>query len=211
MGLSVTDYRRQLQQLLPQGAAWPREPEAVLTALLDALAAELVRIDDYLVALVDEMLPNTTTELLSEWETITGLPGVCSDEVRTTPEARRIDIMGKLAASGGASRDYFIQIAATYGVEVSIQEFHPFRAGIATAGDALWNGDWPFTWRVRVPGLSDADGSRVVLECLFNAIKPAHTIVIFDYTTPTLMRLASGAVLRMAGGTVLNTRETLSA
>lgn len=210
MGLSATDYRRQLQQLLPQGAAWPREPEAVLTALLDGLAAELARADAYLVELVDQMLPDTTTDLLAEWEAITGLPGACSDEVRTTPEARRTDIMGKLAASGGASRAYFIQIAATYGVEVSIQEFHPFRTGIATAGDALWNGDWPFTWRVRVPGLSDADGSRVVLECLFASIKPAHTIVIFDYTTPSLLTLASGAALRMANGAVLNTRETLS-
>lgn len=209
MGLTATDYRQQLQQLLPQGLAWPREPQAVLTQLLEALAVELARVDGYLVDLVDELLPDSTTQLLTEWETITGLPGACSDEVRETPQARRLDILSKLAASGGASRAYFIQIAATYGISVSITEYRPFRAGISHAGDPLTNGYWPFTWRVLVPGLSAADGSRAVLECLFNAIKPAHTIVIFDYSKPALLRTASGAVLGQAGGDILSVAASI--
>lgn len=209
MGLSAADYRHQLQWLLPQGVAWPRDPAAVLTALLDALAVELARVDGYVDGLVDQMMPDTTADLLAEWETITGLPGACSDEVRSTPQARRIDIMSKLAASGGASRAYFIGIAATYGVAVTIYEYQPFRAGISHAGDPLTNGYWPFTWRVVVPGLSADDGSRTVLECLFNAIKPAHTIVIFDYAKPALLRTASGAVLRMAGGDILSVAESI--
>lgn len=39
------DYAQLLQDLLPQGAAWPREPEAYLTVLLYALASELEEVD----------------------------------------------------------------------------------------------------------------------------------------------------------------------
>jgi uncharacterized protein YmfQ (DUF2313 family) len=209
MGMSGRDYRHQLQWLLPHGIAWPREPDAVLTQLLEALAAELARVDDYIVAQIVQMLPDTTTDLLPEWEAITGLPGKCTDEVRSTLAARRIDVMSKLAASGGASRDYFISIAATYGVNISISEYRPFRVGINAPGDALTNNFWPHTWCVRVPGLSANDSSRVVIECLFSSIKPAHTIVIFDYGKPAFLRMASGDMLRMASGNILSIAKSI--
>lgn len=210
MGMSASDYRHQLQWLLPQGIAWPREPDAVLTQLLDALAAELARVDVYIAAQILQMLPDTTTDLLPEWETITGLPGKCSNTVRSTAAARRMDIKSKLAASGGASRDYFISVAENYGVSVSISEYRPFRCGINAASDSLTNDFWPFTWCVRAPGLGAEDGSREVIECLFNAIKPAHTIVIFDYAEPALLRTQSGAVMRLTNGNILGVVQSIN-
>ena len=42
---SAADYLRMLQHLLPQGQAWTRAPGAVLTAVLQASADELERLD----------------------------------------------------------------------------------------------------------------------------------------------------------------------
>ncbi|MNJ68827.1 hypothetical protein D3C77_651150 [compost metagenome] len=81
------------------------------------------------------------------------------------------------------------------GYTITIEEFRPFRAGLAAAGDALTNGGWAFTWRVHAPevavipfraGLSAA-GEQLrawgndTLECKINQLKPAHTVALFAY------------------------------
>lgn len=195
MALTGTDYRQQLQSLLPQGSAWPRAALAVWTSLLDAVAQEFARVDGHSRGLVDEADPRTTTELLGDWERVAGLPDGCSGLLAETQQARRNDLVSKLVGRGGQSRAYFIEVAAAFGFEVSIDEFRPFCAGISAAGDELTNGDWIFTWRVRAPAVTvvpfragiSAAGEPVAswgnagLECRIRQNKPAHTNVIFAY------------------------------
>lgn len=197
---TAAEYREQLKQLLPPGQAFPREPGTTLHNLLDGMSVELARVDERGFTLPLEANPATTTELLSDWERVAGLPDRCSGALEETIQGRRNALLAKLASTGGQSPAYFISIAAALGYEVSITEFRPFRVGMSEMGDALTNGDWQFTWQVSGPettvltfrvGLS-AVGEPLrswgtsSLECKIRQLAPAHTIPIFAYANSSL-------------------------
>ncbi|WP_282265909.1 putative phage tail protein [Stenotrophomonas sp. PS02298] len=195
MALSGTDYREQMQALLPQGAAWPRNRGAVLTAVLGALAQEFARIDARARQLINEAIPSSTSEMLADWERVAGLPDNCSGLLAEGQQARRDDLVSKLISQGGQSREYFQSLAAAMGFTVRIDECRSFRAGMSAAGQALTNGPWRFTWKVAAPSTTvrkfragdSAAGERLGawgnagLECRIRQNKPAHTRVIFQY------------------------------
>lgn len=193
---SAKEYLVQLQALLPEGGAWPREPDAALTRLLSAFADEFARVDSRARALIEEADPRTTLELLPDWERLLALPDSCVPDAQTLQQ-RRAAVLAKLVTLGGQSRSYFIGLAAALGYEVSITEFRPFRAGMSSAGDPLTGGDWVHTWRVNGPentirnfaaGQSNAgepirSWGNAQLECVIDRFKPAHTILQFAYGT----------------------------
>lgn len=195
MAYTADQYREQLKALLPPGRAFPRERGTTLDALLDAMAQELARLDARADRLTTEAVPNTTAELLPDWERVAGLPDSCSDTLAETQQGRRNDLVSKLVSLGGQSVAYFIELAASLGYEVTIEEFRPFKAGLSLAGDSLTNGEWVFTWRVRAPAVTvmrfragqGAAGEPLAtwgnekLECRIRKYKPAHTHVIFAY------------------------------
>jgi uncharacterized protein YmfQ (DUF2313 family) len=199
MGISnigATDYLAQLQALLPQGQAWPRDADAALTQLLHAWADELARVDGRAADLVEEADPRTTAELLADWERVAGLPDPCVEALAgsQTTAQRRAGLAAKLTTIGGQSAAYYIALAASLGYVVSVTEFRPFTAG-SSAGDALTNGDWIFAWQVNAPqdtivefaaGRSCAGEplrawGNELLECAISRLKPAHTHVLFAY------------------------------
>ena len=194
MAMSQEDYRQQLQALLPQGAAWTREPEATLTALLEALSAELARIDARGGVLLDEADPRTCFEMLSDWEGGVGLPDPCTGTLGTLAE-RRAALTAKLVSLGGQSRAFFVELAATLGYQVTITEFPVATATTLAAGDGLGTTDSQYVWRVDAPAESvrsfrtgkSAVGERLqswgnsLLECAISRLKPAHTEVLFGY------------------------------
>ncbi|WVR18345.1 hypothetical protein y223_00065 [Bordetella phage PY223] len=185
---------QQLDALLPQGLAWPRESDARMRALTRALAEEFARVDARGDDLLREVLPSTTVEMLSDWERAAGLPDPCVPSGQTLQE-RRNALLSRLAGTGGQSRAFFIELAAYLGFTITITEFRPFRAGISHAGDALYNDDWRHAWRINAPettiiefraGLSAAGEplrkwGNELLECVLNRIKPAHTVLLFGY------------------------------
>lgn len=197
MGLTAAAYRSQLQALLPPGDAWPRAVDATLTKLLDAIAEELARIDSRALNAVDESDGRMALELLADWERVCGLPDSCSASMAITLQDRRGAVIAKLTALGGASRAYFIALAASMGYTIEIDEFRPFIAGLNRCGDILSGGhSVRYQWRVRVPNArytSFRSGSSQCgdllgkiaraedLECKLNRLKPAHTHLIFDY------------------------------
>lgn len=197
---TAAEYREQLKALLPPGQAFPRDPGTTLHDLLDGMSIELARVDDRASALPLEVNPNTTLELLPDWERVAGLPDKCSGTIEETLQGRRNALLAKLTSTGGQSADYFIQLAASLGYTVTIEVFRAFRAGRSVAGEVLSNGDWAFAWRIHAPdvtvipfraGLSVA-GERLrvwgsdTLECKIRQLAPAHTIPIFAYGDATL-------------------------
>lgn len=195
MGVNAAGYLAQLQALLPPGAALTREKEAELTKLLNALADELARVDKRAADLLREADPRTCFELITDWEGTVGLPDPCAPLADNIQE-RRGAVAAKLVASGGQSRQYYIDIAAALGVEVTITEFMPFRVGYSAVGDPLaTDDDWRHTWQVDAPetiithfavGQSAAGEplrkwGNELLECAIGRRKPAHTEVLFAY------------------------------
>lgn len=195
MALKPEDYLAHLQALLPPGAAWSREPGATLTKTLLAQADGLSRVDERTEQMLDELDPRSTTEMIADWERVTGLPDACMGPANTLAE-RRARVLQQLRTLGGQSRQYFIDVAAALGFAITITEFGPFLAGQSCAGHALTNGpDWKHTWRVNAPAVTIRDFTagnstageplrawgNTPLECVINRYKPGHTYVQFAY------------------------------
>ena len=194
MGMTTDDYLAQLQALLPQGPAWPRDTGATLTRLLQAMADELARVDARAAQLIEESDPRTTYELLAGWERVAGLPDTCAS-VGEGMEERRFALLQRLAVPGGANASYFIALAAAMGYPTAtVTEFPPF-ACTSDCDDSLNPAPaWPHAWRINLPAkriidmtcISACDASLrawgdTALECVVARAKPAQTTVIFTY------------------------------
>jgi uncharacterized protein YmfQ (DUF2313 family) len=192
----AADFLAALQGLLPQGAAWPRDPEALLTQTLDAVAERLAAVQARIVTVLEaESFPPATAEMLADWERAFGLPDLCADPADGTA-ARRAALVARVIEQGGQSRAYFIAYAAALGFTVTITEFTPARIGQATIGAPIYNEPWAHAWRVNAPattviesriGLSSIgdplrDWGNDRLECALGHVKPAHTHLLFAYT-----------------------------
>ena len=192
MAMTAAEYRDLLLALAPPGTALPGEPDSTWGRLLQALADELARVDARADDLIDEADPRTTYELLADWERVAGLPDPCVPEGQTVTE-RRNALVGRLTATGGQSRQYFIDLAASLGYSVTITEFRP--QTVDDSVDApIYGQDWAFAWQVNAPQTTvtyhTVDGDvaeplanwgNELLECVLGRYKPAHTHLIFSY------------------------------
>lgn len=195
LSTSADEYRQQLQKLAPQGIAWPTEPTSNWVKFLDALAQEFARVDARANELIDESFPDTTTELLPNWERVAGLPDDCNGVIGETYQIRRLNLLAKLAARGGQSIAYFIEVMGVLGFTITITEYDRFRVNRNRMGDALNGEDWEYTFTVNAPtetifwfragqaaaGEPLASWGNERLECNMNKLKPAHTLALFAY------------------------------
>lgn len=192
MALSTDDYLQQLQALLPQGPAWPREQNTVTTNLLTAFADEFANVDMRIDSLANEADPRTTSELLADWERVSRLPDLCTG-IPVSITLRRELLVAKLTNVGGQSKQFYIDLAAKLGYTITIDEFKRFRV-TSRVNEALNNSDWAYVWRVNsaqntvrkftVSGRVNeplASWGNTALECVITRLKPAHTHVQFAY------------------------------
>lgn len=143
--------------------------------LLQGFGEEFVRIRERMEDLLAERDPRQTVELLDEWEEEYGLPNKCV-QVEQTFEERRDAVVSKVISPTGQSVGFFLDQAGALGADVTIEEEHGFRLGIDGMGDGLGGTEWNFVWTVHVVG-----DSNELLECVFTDLKPAHTVVHFNY------------------------------
>jgi uncharacterized protein YmfQ (DUF2313 family) len=170
---------------------------------VDGRAADLLEI---------ESDPRATLELLPDWERNWGLPDPCLTNPPNSLDGRRTALVTKMTMLGGQSRQFFLNLAKAYGYTVTITEYAPYMAGVSRCGDSRWyNPDdtahyfWQlgpreirFYWTVHVSSLtykyfhcnsSQVGVDRLLdigiandLECVFDALKPAHTKIVYDYS-----------------------------
>jgi len=193
--MTPADYLSQLQALLPQGPAWARDPDVVLTRLLSALSEEFARIDARAGQVIDEADPRNTTELLVDWERVAGLSALSPlDGSLLSTDQRRANLVSRITERGGQSPAYFIAMAARMGFVITITEFKEWTAGDSV--DAPFYGfDWNFAWRANVPVVNAKEWSvdstvddpfaiwfeGLLLERALLDDKPAHTILLINY------------------------------
>jgi uncharacterized protein YmfQ (DUF2313 family) len=195
MALTAADYLVQLQALLPQGFAWPRQADAALTKLLLAWADEMARIDDRAADLVEEADPRTTADLLADRERVAGLPDACVEALAGTQTTaqRRAALVAKLTTIGGQSAAYYIALAASLGYTITITEYKTFTVR-SKVNDPLNDLPWRFVFTVNAPlnmvrrftvrsSVNEplAAWGNDLLECVISRLKPAHTHVLFAY------------------------------
>jgi uncharacterized protein YmfQ (DUF2313 family) len=168
------DYLRVLRGLIPRGVLWTRDEASRLTKFLRGMADELVRAHNSASNLMTEADPQTATPAgsLSDWERVAGLPEF--GYIPTLEADRRATLLGKLAAQGGQSAAYFVQVALAYGFTAVCSK-----------------GPWAFWWTVSAPaavtrkvagapigvGLVTVSASGKRLTHAFTRYKPAHSVI----------------------------------
>lgn len=191
---TIANFTAAYQSLLPRGRVWPRDPDALQTNFVTALAATYQRQSDSLASLLIDAFPATTLQLLPEWESSLGLPDPCAGPSQTIQQ-RQKQVLTKFTSTGGQSANYFIALLARYGFSgITITTFAPFRAGFNRAGDPCNGEGWFFTWLISAPnlnvvffraGASTANEplyaltGAAVLECVVKEFAPAHTYPLF--------------------------------
>ena len=192
MAMTQDQYREQLRSLLPPGPALNDGGVGVITQLLQGMAAEFSRVDTRGDALVLESLPNTTTELLPDWERVADLPDDCTPAGQTVDQ-RRQALVARFIGNGTPSIPYLTQLAASIGYQITIVKRSARRCG-AQMGTPYGLTAWQFVWEVHAPlntvlhrttgspmGEPYATWQNSVLECVMRQHAPAHTIVNFIY------------------------------
>lgn len=179
--MNTENYKDQLVQLLPPGKFWNVliVPGNTFVDLLTAFADEFARVDVRASDLLDEADPRTSSEMLADWERITGLPDECTGAVGTEQERRNV-VVAKLVSRGGQSINYFIGLLEALGFTATIEELHPHTCETGCDYPIYEEEAW-FVFRVSVPGVVEQQ-KKDLIECTINKLKPAHVTAIFSYT-----------------------------
>ena len=120
-------YRDQIHALLPSGRAWPEEADTTLDALVRAMASQVAEVDRSATNLLTEILPNTTFNLLPDWERVVGLPDICS-VLGSTITIRRASLLEKLVTKPTLNATEFERIGRTFGTVITVEELDQARA-----------------------------------------------------------------------------------
>lgn len=173
-------YEEQLGALLPSGRIWSQRPESTLRRLLRAVAGVFAVVHDAADALMRELYPPSTVDLLPEWENLLGLPDACAPAADQTIQDRRARVVERLTLQPRPTLLYLTQLAAALGytavitegpglfqitVGVALGRVTYFRAGESFCGDLLGTFD-----------------QATDLECVLREQKPAHVELVFNYT-----------------------------
>lgn len=191
---TAEDFTGAMLALLPTGKVWPRGFDTIVRNTLAGLAPTYARQTARANHLLVDAFPATAEELLAEWESSVGLPDPCQGEAPTVL-ARQAQVLARFAKSGGQSVPYFIALAAALGYEITITEFSASYFGMPFGG-FFGGDDWAYVWQVNAPLVSRqffefgqnnfgdpfSIWGNAVLECELQAVKPAHTILLFSYT-----------------------------
>lgn len=190
----VWRYRTALQALLPPGVAWSRDPERVLTKLLNGFAGVFGAIDSRIDHLLSESDPRTSLEMLPEWENAVGLPDPCLG-LAPSDVARRERLLSGLIPPDSSSRIDMSILASSLGYEGCYVIEPTFFRTNSNCNDSCYSENWAFTWILAVPIAATvrlftttstcreslASWQHELLECVFRDISPIHTTVLFSY------------------------------
>lgn len=192
MDVKVDDYTWLLAALLPPGPAWSADDPAIKGA-----APSLLRVHQRADALMREIDPRTTTELIDRWERIAGLPDECIPTGTQTIRQRQRRLDAKFNLAGAISEDFYLsQIAAlgVTGATISRYDRGTFKC-TSKCTDALWSPDWRYYWQVNMPSaltvtsMACVDScesplrwwGETIVECVLTKLSPSHTYVFFNY------------------------------
>lgn len=167
-----------LNDLLPQGAAWPRQDGSNLAGLLMALALSRHDVENDLDALVLEISPQTATLLLGDYETVLG-PDPYGRDIGTLTTAEMQSLLfSRWVARGGQSIPYYKGLGAAIGVSLEIYEPEPAVYDVGQYGaEAVYSlrAIDNFTWVVILPN------DRTGMEPIILGNRQPDTQVVFRY------------------------------
>lgn len=182
-----------LKALLPSSID-PQAPNLAgeLVAEGNALDAALYSADQILL----EADPRTTSLMLSDWERVYGLPESCilAAGITQSIAERRAALVAKVSMQGGQGDQFFIDLAAALGYQITITLLHAETTEDNTEY-AVMDEQYKFVWQVNAPlntvrnftteddtEMALAVWSNVLLECTIKRYQPADFFVLFSYS-----------------------------
>lgn len=197
---STDAYTQALAQLLPPGAAWPRDTASVWMRLLIGLAGSMQALHAFTVQTACEWLPQGTHTRLPEWEAALDLPDPCLDALQTEDQ-RRAAVLARLRGHQGAYADSspaapgaIAAYAAALGLPATVTASRPFRVGRDRVGARLGS-NGKLIVQVAAAGVSEPFrvgthrvGRRLVerppqvaqMACLLERVAPARFAVVVE-------------------------------
>lgn len=167
---------------------------STLRKVLLGLASEWLNFRSKINEVSNEYNPQTTTQLIEEWEAFVGIPDDCIP-VASTIEQRRLNVLLKLAGINATTEKQFKNVASILGYNIQVSN------GVATSTFPLTlpfllisEASAPYTIVVTLPSSIQPNGFALtfpftltsqqpaILDCLFNKLKPANTQLFFRYS-----------------------------
>lgn len=197
---SKEEQQQSLASFLPNGRVFLAKalPTTNLYKLLYGLAVEIARVEGVINDIASEHDIRTTTLLIEEWERALGIPDDCfpgTGDLAT----RRNHVLIKLASLGVQTEQDFIDLATIFGFTITIEKMAEFTIfpmysmfPIEFSPDPMTS---RFTWRIRFTSgtprcifpfvslfpVCFGDNASNIVECLFDKLRPANTIIEYRY------------------------------
>lgn len=191
MGHAVDAWSHALQQQTPRGLAWSSDAKSDLYKYIKGYAPRLAAAETNADLLLLEMRPESTVQLLPEWETYLGLPE-CNIENQTF-ESRRQAVVEKYHRKGGLQTWNVEKLAADLGFTITVDELYPHHC-LRGCTYPLYEDKYRHILRVTVYGIPDAymtclddvltplvTSDARILECTLNKFKLAGKYYEFYY------------------------------
>lgn len=182
---SIADY-------LPNGPLFiaKKEDGSKMRALLIGLAVQILSAEGKLVETEAELDINTTTALMSEWESALGIPDSCFSGTGTIEDRRR-DVLIKLSSSVQTEQD-FVDLAFILGVSIQINSGITFSTFPLTFPWLFFSTEKEARFTMVVdfgitasnafplvfPFMFDDKGTSII-RCIFSKLKPANVNIIY--------------------------------
>ena len=212
---TLDEHTQSLANFLPGGCVFANKniPNTVHHSLLRGLAGELKRVEATLLEWLKQYDPRTTTDFITNWERVVGIPDGCFTGTESL-ETRRKHIVAKFLARGVATEQDFIDLAKFLGYDISferlpgVDNFFPYniplsfvtglprsRFVLIIIGQGLVPCVPPYAVPF-IPGCNDKDSPLI---CFFNKLKPANTVIIYRNTPVEVTRVTEEGDLRLTG------------
>lgn len=177
----------------PSGWALPNDPESTWGKFLAPWADAEAGVEASMESMLVQTDPRAAVALLPDWEAMLG-PDPCG-RVGITLGDRQTLAYQRLTSRGGQSPAYFVALAATMGVAITIREGGWSRAGQLRAGRPVCAPGNQFNWQVTLPATlvtkfragGAVAGNRLgafarnLVECPITHAAPAASHVSFTY------------------------------
>ncbi|ALP41297.1 putative phage tail protein [Aeromonas schubertii] len=162
MAHSVEQWADYLSSQMPRGKAWPTDPDSSIQLYIKGFAPRLAEAEFSADQLLLEMRPETTVQLLTDWEEYLGLPE-CNVGGNTFDE-RRAAATEKYHRKGGVQLWSIEETLAFYGITVIVYEHWPHHC-LRGCDYPLWPDEYRLT--VIIDGSSaDANAAQCLLSKL---------------------------------------------
>lgn len=168
MGHSVAQWTNSLLAQMPRGVLWQRSTSLDLYKYTQGYASRLQQAEASADSLLLEMRPESTLQLLDEWDEYLGLPE-CTPNPPSSIEYRRYAIVEKYHRKGGLQAWNIQKLATDLGFTVEVDEAFPHHC-LRSCTYPLWEQKYRYILRVTVYGIPGA-----YMTCLDHVLTPLLT------------------------------------